>query len=1049
MVICEGGDTIVENGYVIHAFKTVGVSTLKVVEGGLVEVLVVAGGGGGGNGSSTATENGGGGAGGLIFNSNFYLTAPSNISVTVGAGGSGGTNGGNSIFSTLTAIGGGAGATGGNAGSTGGSGGGGTWGTAGGAGTSLQGNSGGGGVGYLNLTASYSACGGGGGGAGFAGNTNYLSFGGDGLYYPQFSNVGGSPPGWFAAGGQGGTVNIINKKYRSYGGGGYSTIISGAESYPGIPNTGGGGGGRYLTSGSGAAGGSGIVIIRYKNYISQKTTTNLSDLQLAFGGTNPINFSEYYANSTPNYTSNIRNIPNSGNTISISQFRLNDNTIDFKLYSCYGTINSNCYSLAVDSYSNIYFTDDTSNISKIDGTTKILNTTFQSAFNPYSKIFILNDILYLAYYYTDSTPVYWGSTQMTNRYIRLNKLTLTNGTVASNVLFADKIHHSYITGGDTSFWPSGAPGPITVNPNGDVYVCVNNGYWWTQQDIIKIAADGTKTLIYQYTGDAYAWNTIVYSLAPSTTSGGFYTIHQSNFNYMNDAGTITSLYAMGNPDCRICRYLNSRMILFNRTTLIANIYDFNSSSIMASETVSLYNADFKEMCRSNISDVFIFNFNSQRILIRNCPNDGSSSKRAALSGFHLAKLNTSLNLGLTNNMYWIKGEQMPNPLQMFVNFTADGGGYDFYIMSTGTTSRNYVYQLTGAETLGLDIFYPRSKAHWAAIYNYVVTVKQLALSTYVSIVGKVYRVHGNGGIGVGNYSSFLMRDPRYFSSGAPDWIVPDGGQWFIRDVSYTEPSGDYTAYAYLGTWNSILSSDGTVEFNDGNYYTGTNILLSTNFKGSLFDVSTNDGSTSAKAALSGWHLAKYSKTYNLNLPSNTYWIQSPKMSSPLQMFVDMTREEGGYDFYRLTTATPRYLVTDSTGASALGLDIFYPRSKEHWAAIYNFVVTVSGSTIANDVKTVGAVHRNGAGGNYTTTVMRSSRYYLSGTVDWRVPDDGKWFIRDTTYIQPDGNYTANAYLGLGTLTSDGTVTFDDNNASCSTGTTIICSTNIKGFSYYN
>lgn len=904
----------------------------------------------------------------------------------------------------------------------------------------------GGGVGFLALTASYAACGGGGGGAGFVGNTNYLSFGGDGLYYPQFSNVGGSPPGWFAAGGQGGTVNVINKKYRSYGGGGYSADVNGSEPYPGIPNTGGGGGGRFQTpSGSGAVGGSGIVIIRYKNYISQTTTTNFSDLQLAFGGTNPINLSEYYANSIPNYTSNIRNIPNSGNTISISQFRNNDNSINFNAYSYYGTINSNCYSLAIDANSNIYFTDDTNYISKLDSN-KTLNSTFYNVGVPYNKVYFYNNILYLAYYYTDPTPVYWGSTQMTNRYIRLKKLTLSNGNITSDVLFADKLHHSYLPGGDTAFWPSGYPGPITVNPNGDVYLGVNYGYWWTQQDILKVASDGTKSIIYQYTGNAYQWNTIVYSLAPTTNSVGFYTIHQSSFNYMNDAGTITSLYAMGNPDCRIVRYLNSKMILFNRTSLIANIYDFNSSSI--SETVSLYNVDFIEMCRSSISDVYIFNVKSQRILIRNCPNDGSSSKRAALSGFHLAKLNTSLNLGLTNGYYWIKGEKMPNALQMYVNFTEDGGGYDFYVMNTGTTSRNYIYQLTGAETLGLDIFYPRSKAHWVAIYNFVVNVSGSTIATLVPIPGKVYRING-----IGNYTGVLMRDPRYFSSGAPDWMVPDGGKWFIRDVSYTEPNGNYTGYAYLYTWGNRLLSDGTVESDDSNAagYTGTTLLLSTNFKGSLFDVSTNNGSSSANAALSGWHLAQYSKTYKLNLPSGTYWIKSPKMPNALQMYVDMTREEGGYDFYRFTTATSCNYVTQSTGASALGLDLFYPRSKEHWAAIYNFVVNISGSTIANDIKTVGAVHRNGAGANYSSTVMRSSRYYLTGTVDWRVPDDGKWYIRDTaTYSEPNGDYYANAFLGLFTLTSDGSVTsFNDANANYYTGTTIICSTNIKGFSYYN
>lgn len=1358
MVLCEGGNTITENNHTIHFFKTTGISTLTVIEGGLVEVLVVAGGGGGGNGSLIAQEAGGGGAGGLIYSSNFYLTAPANISVTVGAGGIAATNGGNSIFSTLTAIGGGAGGTAAN-GALGGSGGGGAYGNVGSVGTANQGNSGGAGSGTLDLAIRNvtPASGGGGGGAGFPGNTNFISFGGDGLYFPQFSNVGGSPPGWFAAGGQGGTTHIANKKYRSYGGGGYAPDVANENPYPGVPNTGGGGGGRFEPrTQPGAAGGSGIVIIRYRNYISQTVTTYLSDLQLAFGGTNPIYFSEYYANSTPNYTSNIRNIPNSGNMISMSQFRNNDNSMNFNTYSYHGIINSNCNSLAIDLNSNVYFTDNTNFVSKleppyyptitgtnnviiptfdnpdfslaffstsgtftvnknlicdilvvggggagktqigggggggavvyvtgatitpgtynvvvglgaqtegtkgnnssfvniiaegggaggtfgdnlsggiggsgggagcdgtdgnpynfggvkgtssslggftgtiygnnggdalarsggllaggggggagqvggngniafncqggvggngiqinIDGrnlywggggggssyfngnnrggngglggggggscgngsgtlgiggvsalnsgenatastlkggdggantggggggggwanslggwgpgglggsgvvivrfsnTNKTLNSTFYNIGVPYSKICILNNDLYLAYFYNDPTPAYSNGTPMTNNYIRMRKMTLTSTSpgYTSDILFADRLHHSYIPPGDTAFWPSGYPGPMTINPNGDIYLCTNTSYWWTQQHIIKIASNGTKSLIYSEVNDAGALNRIVYSLAPTNNSVGFYTIQSNNFNFMNDAGTITNLFSMGNPDCRIVRYLSSRMILFNRTSMVARIYDFNSSSI--TETVQLYNVDFKEMCRSSTNDVFIFNTNSQRILIRNGPNDGSSSRKAAASGWHLAKLNTSLNLQLTNGYYWIKSDSMPNALQMYVNFTADGGGYDFYIM-TGATSRNYIYQRTGAEKLGLDLFYPRSKAHWAAIHNFVVTVSGNSLANVILVPGKVYRVNG-----IGNYTPVLMRDPRFFSSGAPDWMVPDGGQWFIRDASYSEPNGDYVGYTYLGTWNSRLFSDGTVEFNDGNYnyFSGTTILCSTNFKGSLFDVSTNDGSTSALAALSGWHLSKFNKTYKLNLPSGIYWIKSSKMTNALQMYVDMTREEGGYDFYRYTTATSCNLLTQSTGADTLGLSLFHPRSKEHWAAIYNYVVNICGSTIANDVKTVGTVHKRTSGGNYSTTIMRSSIHNFNGTNDWRVPDYGNWYIRDTVFNQPSGNYTAYAYLELTELLSDGTVaSFADNDAAIFTGTTIICSTNVKGYSYYN
>jgi len=625
MVLCEGGETISENNYFIHYFKTVGNSTLKVIYGGAVEVFIVAGGGGGGNGNYTAAESGGGGAGGLIYMNQFNLTREINISITVGAGGAAGTNGGNSIFKDLIAIGGGSGGSGGIQAGIGGSGGGGSYEKTGSIGTIGQGNSGGSGTLSLGLTSSFAASGGGGGGAGYIGNTNYLSFGGDGLYFPQFSNIGGSPPGWFAGGGQGGTVAVYNKKYRSYGGGGYTSDITGSDPYSGIPNTGGGGGGRVQTSaGSGIAGpgkgGSGIVIIRYKNYISNTTAINFSNIILELGGTKPLYLRKYYGNNAANYTTNLINIPTTGNPIRLSQFRnYNDNSINFNL-NYYTNLNySICTSMAIDQNSNIYFTDETNYISKISSD-KILNSTFYNVGFTYSKIYILNNILYLAYLFIDPAPVYWGSIEMSNKYIRIKKLTLTDGSVTGDVLFADKLHHSYITGGDPSFWSSAVPGPLIVNPNGDVYIGINNSYWWVQQDIIKIASNGTKSIIYQYLGDAIGNNKIFYSLAPSNNSVGFYTIQSNNFNYMTDTGTITSLYILQNSNCQIVRYLNSKIIIYDTISKIIKIYDFNSSTII--ETVSLYNVNFLAMCKSNINDVYIYNNRSNKILIRKCTNDG-------------------------------------------------------------------------------------------------------------------------------------------------------------------------------------------------------------------------------------------------------------------------------------------------------------------------------------------------------------------------------------------------------------------------------------------
>ncbi len=109
---CTGGTISSSGGYTIHKFTTVGSSQkLNCPNTRNVEYLIVGGGGGAG------AFNGGGGAGGLLSGT-ISVTATTDYTVTVGAGGSGenglnsgGSNGGFSSFNGLTAIGGGMGLT--------------------------------------------------------------------------------------------------------------------------------------------------------------------------------------------------------------------------------------------------------------------------------------------------------------------------------------------------------------------------------------------------------------------------------------------------------------------------------------------------------------------------------------------------------------------------------------------------------------------------------------------------------------------------------------------------------------------------------------------------------------------------------------------------------------------------------------------------------------------------------------------------------------------------------------------------------------------------
>jgi hypothetical protein len=270
----------------VTSFTTVG-TTAWVAPTGVseIEVLVVAGGGGGGR------YGAGGGAGGLLYRSNYPVTAGSSYIVTIGAGGaghvgdaqSGGTaaNGGNSQFDTLIALGGGGGGnysngsfsststSGANGGSGGGSGTNGpTYGltrlNTPGQGVLGQGNRGG------FQAIGYGAGGGGGGGAGKPGedapNGGPGGRGGDGLNF----SISGTPT-WYAGGGGGGGNNDFASTVITPGGlgGGGVGLPPGASTtaIDGTPNTGGGGGGGADNNIGGTTragnGGSGIVILRY------------------------------------------------------------------------------------------------------------------------------------------------------------------------------------------------------------------------------------------------------------------------------------------------------------------------------------------------------------------------------------------------------------------------------------------------------------------------------------------------------------------------------------------------------------------------------------------------------------------------------------------------------------------------------------------------------------------------------------------------------------------------------------------------------------------
>ncbi len=148
--------------------------------------------------------------------------------------------------------------------------------------------------------------------------------------------------------------------------------------------------------------------------------------------------------------------------------------------------------------------------------------------------------------------------------------------------------------------------------------------------------------------------------------------------------------------------------------------------------------------------------------------------------------------------------------------------------------------------------------------------------------------------------------------------------------------------------------------------------------------------------------------------SGYYWIQSQSMPQPLEMWVDMVEEGGGYDMYAINNGISVSDARNSHSGTPLGLDLVYPRSAEHWRAQVNFVRNQLGQTGGNLRSyfiTPGKIWNTSAG-NYTGYVMRNAQYYGNGVPanTWRTGDGGRWWLRNNTYSEPNGNYTPYSFL---------------------------------------
>ena len=153
-----------------------------------------------------------------------------------------------------------------------------------------------------------------------------------------------------------------------------------------------------------------------------------------------------------------------------------------------------------------------------------------------------------------------------------------------------------------------------------------------------------------------------------------------------------------------------------------------------------------------------------------------------------------------------------------------------------------------------------------------------------------------------------------------------------------------------------------------------------------------------------------------------------------------------YDIRQITGGVTTCRRTDTNSCPA-GTNIWVPRSYDHAKAVND----IYGLTWTGVV----GIYRSANGcGSCTSWAMNSDAMDTytagnsNGNIGWTsiAEDDGSWFVRATSTSEPNGDYTANCWLGItaaGYSTGNSSdIGFNDGYCSYSTSR-YICSTNDK------
>merc|ERR1712151_744436 len=279
---------------------------------------------------------------------------------------------------------------------------------------------------------------------------------------------------------------------------------------------------------------------------------------------------------------------------------------------------------------------------------------------------------------------------------------------------------------------------------------------------------------------------------------------------------------------------------------------------------------------------------------------------------------------------------------------------------------------------GWKVWSPRNKNDWTLVYNRMgKNINNYPKKPHF-IVDVTRPANGCGGC-----TKYAMKST---TAQQGSWRTKDGSAWWLRDARYNEPNGDYHANCYLHVYDV---NPNNVRFNDGNCnYYSTEYLC--------------------QKALKGYKCAPGS-------PSNCKVKNIPVK---------------GYSPGQLAVITNGKRVRRSTEAHSCpsGWKIWSPRNKNDWTIVYNAMGKNIGKYPRSPHLIVDVTRgANGCGG-CTKYAMNSGEGQQNS---WRTRDGSPWWLRDSRYNEPNGDYHANCYLHIYDVNPNN-VRFNDGNCNYQT-----------------